>query len=223
MAHYPKPNTKPNPKPGPKANPTPNPKQVSAISSSKLPAWKRPVMNADVARIYNEHAAPIFRKARPARPHARPHARPACPHARPHARPARPHARPHARPACPRLPGHTSGRAEDTRRRCPPRKPAESQPHPHRASPPPPTQLGIEVVDTYSSGLRHPELSADGVHFPGAPRAHAAYVRTRRTPSCQARGVHTAHAIHLPCTASLQARSRGSTRRSSCAPCATHQ
>jgi hypothetical protein len=116
MAHYPKPNTKPNPKPGPKANPTPNPKQVSAISSSKLPAWKRPVMNADVARIYNEHAAPIFRKARPARPHARPH----------------------ARPACPRLPGHTSGRAEDTRRRCPPRKPAESQPHPHRASPPPP-------------------------------------------------------------------------------------
>jgi len=75
---------------------------VSAISSSKLPAWKRPVMNADVARIYNERAAPIFQ------------------------------------------------------------------------------QLGIEIVDTYSSGLHHPELSADGVHFPGAlSRQHAqAFLRT---------------------------------------------
>ena len=173
MAHYPKPNTKPNPKPGPKPNPTPNPKQVSAISSSRLPAWKRPVMNADVARIYNERAAPIFRQARPTCRHARP----ACRHARL------------------RLPGHSRGCAVDMQRKCRPRPPAESHPHPRRACPHPP-QLGIEVVDTYSSGLRHPELSADGVHFPGAPRAHAAYVRTRRTPSCQARGVHTAHAIH---------------------------
>ena len=80
MARYPKPNTKPKPEPGPKPSPKPHPKQVSAISSSKLPAWKRPVMNADVARVYNARAAPIFRKARPARPHAHRHARPhACP------------------------------------------------------------------------------------------------------------------------------------------------
>ena len=43
--------------------------------------------------------------------------------------------------------------------------------------PPPPhsrRQMGIEVVDTYSSGLRNPQLSADGVHFPGAlSRQHA--------------------------------------------------
>ena len=196
MARYPKPNTKPKPEPGPKPSPKPRPKQVSAISSSKLPAWKRPVMNADVARVYNERAAPIFRKARPARPHAHRH--------------ARPH-------PCPRLPGHTSGRAEAMRRRCAPRKPAESQPRPHRACPHP-AQLGIEVVDTYSSGLRHPELSADGVHFPGAPRAHTAYVRTlqciriRRTPSWQARGVHTAHAPHLPCTAPLSRRALAAAR-----------
>ena len=99
MARYPKPNTKPKPEPGPKPSPKPRPKQVSAISSSKLPAWKRPVMNADVARIYNERAAPIFRKARPARPHAHRHARPhACPRLPPLAPacsglppPARPH------------------------------------------------------------------------------------------------------------------------------------
>ena len=99
MAHYPKPNSKPKPEPGPKPSPKPHPKQVSAISSSKLPAWKRPVMNADVARVYNERAAPIFRKARPARPHAHRHARPhACPRLPPLALacpglppPARPH------------------------------------------------------------------------------------------------------------------------------------
>ena len=91
MARYPKPNTKPKPEPGPKPSPKPRPKQVSAISSSKLPAWKRPVMNADVARVYNERAAPIFRKARPARPHACPRLPPlalACPGLPP---PARPH------------------------------------------------------------------------------------------------------------------------------------
>ena len=69
---------------------------VSAISSAKLPAWKRPVMNASIARTYNELAAPALR------------------------------------------------------------------------------QMGIEVVDTFSSGLRNPQLSADGVHFPGElSRQHA--------------------------------------------------
>lgn len=35
-------------------------------------------------------------------------------------------------------------------------------------------QMGIEVVDTFSSGLRNPQLSADGVHFPGElSRQHA--------------------------------------------------
>ena len=69
---------------------------------------------------------------------------------------------------------------------------AGSHPHPHRACPHPP-QLGIEVVDTYSSGLRHPELSADGVHFPGALRGDT---------------LHTTHAhilgalyAHCGCTA----------------------
>ena len=34
--------------------------------------------------------------------------------------------------------------------------------------------MGIEVIDTYSSGLRNPLLSADGVHFPGVlSRQHA--------------------------------------------------
>lgn len=35
-------------------------------------------------------------------------------------------------------------------------------------------RMGIEVVDTFSSGLRNPQMSADGVHFPGElSRQHA--------------------------------------------------
>ena len=76
MAHYPKPNSEPKPKPGPKPSPKPHPKQVSAISSSKLPAWKRPVMNAEIARAYNERAAPVLRQARARPPRVAPCAPP---------------------------------------------------------------------------------------------------------------------------------------------------
>ena len=35
---------------------------------------------------------------------------------------------------------------------------------------------GIEVVDTFASGLRHPELSPDGVHFPGTLSQYHAHL-----------------------------------------------
>ena len=106
-------------------------------------------------------------------------------------------------------------------RKCRPRKPTESQICPHRACPHPP-QLGIEVVDTYSSGLRHPELSADGVHFPGTPQ------ETLHTTHAYILHLHSGAllhcvALHTRRVSPLQARSRGSTRRSFSAPCAIHQ
>ena len=66
--------------------------------------------------------------------------------------------------------------------------------------PSPGAQLGIEVVDTYSSGLRHPELSADGVHFPGAPRAHACPAPAPRQPA--AHGIHRGVARQMLCRGS---------------------
>ena len=35
---------------------------------------------------------------------------------------------------------------------------------------------GIEVVATFASGLRHPELSPDGVHFPGTLSQYHAHL-----------------------------------------------
>jgi hypothetical protein len=62
---------------------------VTAVSDAKLPAWKRPRMNVEIAREYNKLAAPELERA------------------------------------------------------------------------------GILTIDTFTSGALHPELSADGVHFPG--------------------------------------------------------
>ncbi len=40
-------------------------------------------------------------------------------------------------------------------------------------------RAGIAVIDTYSSGFAHPELSVDGVHFPGALSRHHARLLLR--------------------------------------------
>ena len=55
--------------------------------------------------------------------------------------------------------------------------------------------MGIEVVDTYSSGLRHPELSADGVHFPGTPQ------ETLHTTHAYILHLHSGALLTLRCTA----------------------
>ena len=52
-------------------------------------------------------------------------------------------------------------------------------------------RAGIGVVDTYRSGLAHPELSLDGVHFPGALSRSHAELFLRRGPCRDSRGRET--------------------------------
>ena len=150
-------------------------------------------MNADVARIYNERAAPIFRQARTA-----------------------------CRPARPRLPG----RSLAVQWIC-----SESAGHGSLLSP---KSAPTERVPTHRSWaskwwtpIRAASATQSSLRTAYTSQARRRRHCTRRMPTfyiyIQAHCMYTAYALHTRRVSPLQARSRGSTRRSFSAPCAIHQ